>query len=101
MGLALHNAQAVWEGLTGKKSPFIRTPKYNLQSKGSWVKNVYHQSKIPVTTYFESILAVLFIFMSVISVFTGTYEMLVFHLLLALGYSVVSWASYKSYGSHG
>ena len=97
MGLAVHNTQAVWEGLSGKKSPFIRTPKYNLQAKDSWTKNVYNQVKVPITTYFESLLAFLFILMSIISVFTGTYEMLVFHLMLAAGYSVVSVASYKSY----
>jgi cellulose synthase/poly-beta-1,6-N-acetylglucosamine synthase-like glycosyltransferase len=97
MGLAVHNSQAVWEGLTGKKSPFIRTPKYNLQTKDSWTKNVYNQFKIPVTTYLESLLALLFISMTVLSVVTGTYEMLVFHMMLALGYSIVSIASYKSY----
>jgi cellulose synthase/poly-beta-1,6-N-acetylglucosamine synthase-like glycosyltransferase len=96
MGLALHNSQAVWEGLTGKKSPFIRTPKYNLSGKNpSWTKNVYNQFKIPFTTYLEGFLALVFTTMVVASVYTGTYEMLVFHLMLAVGYSLVSWESFR------
>jgi len=98
MGLSLHNAQAVWEGLTGKKSPFIRTPKYNLKSGSSdWQTNVYNQIKIPITTYLEGGLAVVFTFMVLISLYTGTYELLVFHLMLAIGFGTVAITSFRSY----
>ena len=97
MGLALHNAQAVWEGLTGKKSPFVRTPKYNLGLKDSWTENVYNQLKVPFTTYVEAFLALVFLSMSIVSIRTGNYTMLVFHLMLALGYGVVGIASFRSY----
>ncbi|MBI0397225.1 MAG: glycosyltransferase [Cytophagales bacterium] len=101
MGLSVHNAQAVWEGLTGKKSPFVRTPKYNLAVKGSnWVSNTYNQLKIPPTAYLEAVLAIVFSVMVVVSIYTGTYEMLVFHSMLALGFSLVSIASFKSYMIH-
>lgn len=98
MGLALHNAQAVWEGLTGKRSPFIRTPKYNLEkSQKSWTKNIYNQIKIPFTTYIEGLLSVIFLIMVILSIHFQTYEMLVFHLMLTFGYSVVFIESLKSY----
>lgn len=97
MGLALHNAQAVWEGLTGKKSPFVRTPKYNLELKVSWTENVYNQLKVPFTTYAEAFLALVFLTLSIISIHTGNYTMLVFHVMLAFGYGVVSIASFRSY----
>lgn len=98
MGLSVHNALAVWEGLTGKKSPFVRTPKYNLSGKErNWVSNTYNQLKIPPTAYMEAILALVFIAMVVASLYTGTYEMLVFHSMLAIGFSLVSIASFKSY----
>lgn len=97
MGLALHNGQAVWEGLTGKKSPFIRTPKYNLKSKESWTANAYNQLKIPFTTYMEALLALIFSVLVILSFISGTYEMLVFHLMLALGYAIITWTSFKSY----
>ncbi|GAB3006097.1 glycosyltransferase [Cyclobacterium sediminis] len=101
MGLSVHNAQAVWEGLTGKKSPFVRTPKYNLSGEGrNWVSNTYNQLKIPPTAYLEALLAIVFSLMVAVSLYTGTYEMLVFHSMLAVGFSLVSISSFKSYLIH-
>ena len=97
MGLALHNGQAVWEGITGKKSPFIRTPKYNLKSQNAWTENVYNQLQIPPTTYFEVLLAVIFTLIVVLSIYTGTYEMLLFHVMLSFGYTLIAWTSLRSY----
>ncbi|WP_339925671.1 cellulose synthase family protein [uncultured Cyclobacterium sp.] len=102
MGLSVHNAQAVWEGLTGKKSPFIRTPKYNLTCAGkNWVGNTYNQLKIPPTAYLEAILAMVFSAMVIFSLFTATYEMLVFHSMLAVGFTLVSITSFRSYLASG
>lgn len=98
MGLGIHNTVAVWEGLTGKKSAFNRTPKYNLENKKSTLdKNVYNQSKIPFTTYLEGLMAFVFAVLVTVSLITQTYQMLVFHLMLAIGYGLVSWESFKSY----
>src|SRR5690606_28849193 len=47
MGLALHNSLAVAEGLLGKKSPFVRTPKFNLEQQNShWKTNTYLSLKM-------------------------------------------------------
>nr|MBI1231500.1 glycosyltransferase [Cytophagales bacterium] len=98
MGLALHNAQAVWEGLTGKKSPFVRTPKYNLSTnRAGWKDNVYHAVQVPATTYLEAVFALVFLAIVGLSVYTSTYEMLLFHSMLALGYGLVSITSFRSY----
>lgn len=99
MGLALHNAQAVWEGLSGKKSPFIRTPKFNLESGESPLKtNRYLPIKIPVTTWFEGFFALIFIGMVGLNIWAGTFAMLPFHLMLAIGYGLVFYSSFKAYG---
>ncbi len=99
MGLALHNAQAVMEGLSGKKSPFIRTPKFNLESGKTGLKsNAYLASKIPFTTWFEGVFALIFIAMVFIHLQLGSYELLPFHLMLAVGYSLVFITSFRSYG---
>ncbi|MDN3202711.1 glycosyltransferase family 2 protein [Algoriphagus sp. C2-7] len=99
MGLALHNAQAVWEGLTGKTSPFVRTPKFNLESGKVKLKtNKYLPSKIPVTTWFEGVLMLVFLVMVGLNIWAGTYAMLPFHLMLAVGYGLVFVTSFQSYG---
>ncbi len=98
MGLALHNAQAVWEGLSGKKSPFIRTPKFNLEGgKTGLAANLYLSGKIPMTTWFEGALALIFGSMVVIHIRMGSYEMLPFHLMLFIGYGLVFVTSFKAY----
>ena len=99
MGLALHNAQAVFEGLSGKKSPFVRTPKFNLESGKSPLRsNRYLPIKIPVTTWFEGLFALVFIGMVGLNIWAGTIAMLPFHLMLAIGYALVFYSSFKAYG---
>jgi len=98
MGLALHNSQAVWEGLTGKKSPFIRTPKFNLESgKSSLATNSYLKYPIPITTWFEGVLMLVFIVMVGLHLYMHTYSLLPFHLMLAIGYGLVFFTSFKAY----
>lgn len=97
MGLALHNAQAVWEGLSGKKSPFIRTPKFNLESGSGLETNRYIKSKIPTTTWMEGLLMLVFSGMVGLHIYWGTFSMLLFHLMLAVGYGLVFFSSFKAY----
>lgn len=41
IGISLNNAKAVLEGLIGHESPFVRTPKYNIEQGESWSSRVY------------------------------------------------------------
>src|SRR5690606_21761143 len=98
MGLALHNSLAVSEGLLGKKSPFVRTPKFNLERKNShWKNNRYLSLQMPFVTLLEGAMAVLFMIIVLFSLNWGLYLMLPFHLMLAVGYGIVFYTSYKSY----
>lgn len=97
MGLALHNSVAVWQGLTGKRSAFIRTPKFNLEKGNIWRKNSYLHFKIPQGTFLEGGLAVLFSLVAVVSLYDQAFVMLPFHLMLAIGYAVVFFTSFRSY----
>lgn len=95
MGLALHNTQAVLEGLTGKKSPFIRTPKFNLESGSvSLQANAYRLRALPMSTWLEGGMGLLFGGMVVLGICYGNVLFLPFHLLLALGYSLVFISSF-------
>ena len=98
MGLALHNAVAVWEGWTGHKSPFVRTPKFNLEARGqTWQDNLYLNPLIPYTTYLEGLFGVLFLGVAVWGISQREYGFLVFHLMLTVGYLTVFFLSYSSY----
>lgn len=98
MGLALHNALAVIEGLIGKKTPFVRTPKFNLGQQGrNWKKNSYLSVKMPFVTVLEGGLSLVFLAVVIASLDQGMLMMVPFHLMLTVGYGIVFYSSYRSY----
>ncbi len=96
MGLSLHNALAVAEGLLGFKSAFIRTPKFNLSKKGqSWKGNQYVKLKFSPLTLMEAFLAIYFAFGIFLGIYLKDYGLIIFHLMLVLGFATVFYHSIK------
>lgn len=94
MGLSLHNALAVAEGYAGKKTPFIRTPKFNIRSKSDkWQGNQYLLKAISPLTILEIILTLYFISGIVVSFYLNDYGLLPFHIMLAFGFGYVAFYS--------
>jgi cellulose synthase/poly-beta-1,6-N-acetylglucosamine synthase-like glycosyltransferase len=94
MGLSLHNAMAVVEGLLGFKTPFMRTPKFNIKTaQDSWKKNIYISNKISPSTLFEPFLALYFFYGIYTSLQIGDFGLILFHLMLAVGFSCVAFYS--------
>lgn len=99
MGLSLHNSRAVWQGLFGKRTSFIRTPKFNLEHIGSsWKENGYLSVNMPFIVFLEGAMALLFLVVVSWSLQAEVYGMLPFHLMLATGYTIVFYTSVRSYG---
>ena len=62
LGLSLNNAVGVLEGYAGKKSPFIRTPKFNTGNTATTsINNIYVHKKISMMTIIEGMLALYFL----------------------------------------
>lgn len=97
MGLSLHNAIAVIEGYIGKKSPFVRTPKFNItESGGSWKdKKQYLKSTFNILTLLEIGMCIYAIFGIFTAFRLNDFGLLPFHCMLALGFGYVSYYSYK------
>lgn len=95
MGLSLHNAMAVLEGYIGKKSAFIRTPKFNLSNDKSkkWGANVYLKRKINPITILEVLFAAYFFCGILLGVHYDDYGLMPFHVMLFLGFGYVSFYS--------
>lgn len=93
LGFSLHNTIAVIEGWIGKKSPFVRTPKFNIkESKTSWRKNKYLSKRIQLSFLFEGILSVYFAYAVYLSITMGSgvdYGLVPMHLMLSIGYGWV------------
>lgn len=98
MGLSLHNTIAVLQGYRGKKSPFIRTPKFNIKNiTDSFQKENYMAKKLPWTTIFEGILAIYFIGGIVAGMYLQNTTFLAFHTLLAFGFGTICFYSVRHY----
>ncbi|GAB3532315.1 glycosyltransferase [Pontibacter brevis] len=90
MGLSLHNSLAVLEGYLGKKTPFVRTPKYNiLHAKDSWRQQAYSMKSISPVTLVEGLLALYFLYAISLAFRLGNYGQLPFHVMLAFGFGSV------------
>ena len=98
MGFSLHNTIAVLEGHIGKKSEFVRTPKFNIKTiKDGWKKNKYINKKPSVHVILEGLLAMYFVF-GMYSAFVvgdqgGDFGLFPFHFMLFIGFSYVFFKS--------
>jgi cellulose synthase/poly-beta-1,6-N-acetylglucosamine synthase-like glycosyltransferase len=90
MGLSLHNSVAVLQGYRGKKSPFVRTPKFNIKNiSDSFKKQNYLTKKLTWTTIGEGILSLYFIAAVVGAFYIQNTTFVMFHLMLALGFGAI------------
>ena len=98
MGFSLHNTIAVLEGHFGKKSEFVRTPKFNIKGlKDGWKTNKYIKKKPSVHVILEGLLAIYFVF-GMYSAFIvgdqgGDFGLFPFHFMLFIGFSYVFFKS--------
>ncbi len=98
MGFSLHNTIAVLEGHFGKKSEFVRTPKFNIKTlKDNWRNNKYIKKKPSIHVILEGLLAIYFVF-GMYSAFIvgdqgGDFGLFPFHLMLFIGFGYVFFKS--------
>ena len=101
MGFSLHNSIAVLEGHWGKKSEFVRTPKFNISKyKDNWKNNKYMKRTISIHVIFEGVLMLYFGF-GMYSAFIvgnqgGDFGLFPFHLMLFIGFGYVFFKSIAS-----
>ncbi len=96
MGLSLHNSIAVLQGYIGRKSAFIRTPKFNIKTISDRVKpSKYRSNKISLLTLIEGILALYFLGAVIYGFSYGDRSLIIFHLLLFFGYASIFYYSIK------
>ncbi len=101
MGFSLQNSIAVIEGHLGKRSDFVRTPKFNINSiTDSWKNNKYLKKNISINVVFEGLLMLYFAF-GMYSAFVvgdqgGDFGLFPFHLMLFFGFGYVFFKSLTS-----
>ncbi len=97
MGFSVHNSVAVLEGHFGKKSEFIRTPKFNISSvTDSWKGNVYLKKSISANMIIEALLWLYFGFAIYSAFLLNDFGLLIFHLMLFAGFGFVVFKSFTA-----
>lgn len=96
MGFAVNNSRAVIEGLLNRKSEFVRTPKFKLESeKDSWIGKKYLTRKVGFSVIVEALLAVYCLIGVLSSIYFMELAAIPFQLLFFLGFAFVSITSIK------
>lgn len=90
MGLSLHNTIAVIEGYMGRKTPFVRTPKFNVTaSTDSWNANVYVSRQLGWLAVAEGLLALYFLGGLALAFYVHDFRMFFLHIMLMVGFGMV------------
>lgn len=89
MGFSLHNSIAVLEGHLGKRSAFIRTPKFNNTLKDSLKNNKYLNTKLDFQLLIEAGLWLYFGFGIYSAFMLNDFSLAIFHLMLFAGFGFV------------
>ncbi len=98
MGLAVNNSRAVIEGLLNKKSPFVRTPKYKIETmKDTWLNKKYTSGGKRINIYM--VLEMFLAAYCFVGVFASFYFLEIaavpFQLLFFLGFGMVGFTSIR------
>ena len=97
LGFTLHNTLAVIEGHIGKRSEFVRTPKFNIKNlSDSWKENKYLSKSISKNIFFEALLMLYFLFGLLSAFYFNDFSFFPFHLMVFIGFSFVFFVSIRS-----
>ncbi|MDF4220681.1 MULTISPECIES: cellulose synthase family protein [Maribacter] len=97
LGFSLHNTIAVIEGHMGKRSEFVRTPKFNISTlKQSWKGNKYLAKKLSPNMILEFALMIYFMFGMYSAIPLNDFGLFPFHFMLFLGFGFVFFKSLTS-----
>jgi hypothetical protein len=92
----LHNAVAVLEGWSGKKTSFARTPKFNVVNPGEAVlTNVYRKVRLSPLNYLEGLMVIYYLTGALLAFVLDDFSMFPYHLMLAFGFGLVCWFSWQ------
>lgn len=90
MGLSLHNSIAVIQGYLGKKSIFVRTPKFNIKGIQDKIRRELHEaSHISGVTMMEGMLALYFLIAVIIGIDQGQTAFIIYHFMLMIGFGSI------------
>lgn len=87
MALSFHNTVAALQGYFGKKTAFVRTPKYNLKDQEAFSdKMAYHPLQKSYFPLAELALGIIYLSAAFVGIYSREPGLVFYHLLLSVGY---------------
>jgi hypothetical protein len=103
MGMAASNSQALFEALAGKKTQFVRTPKYSTAHENSrrpsWLQDP--KRRTPFVIWVEAFLAVYCFAGLILITWYGEWAAIPFQALFALGFGLITLFNFQFYRRAG
>jgi len=99
VGMSFHNSIAVLQGYFGKRTPFIRTPKFNNENNGQLAFKRFSTAKISNSFIIYILLFLLFLTAAVYGIISQNFGFLLFHLTLTLGMALLLFFDFKESSS--
>ena len=97
MGLSFHNSLAVIQVYLGKKTAFVRTPKFDITKVGDgFIQKKYFSRKIKASAIVEGLLFFYFMVGFGYGIWTGVHAFAPMHFLLMIGYGLLFYYTLKS-----
>ncbi len=96
-GISLNNARAFFEAVIGRKTPFIRTPKINVESAGESYRKIRYTVPIGIDTVLEAMLGLYALTSAYIALAVGNYLIAPFLFIYAGGFLYVSLLAVKQH----
>jgi cellulose synthase/poly-beta-1,6-N-acetylglucosamine synthase-like glycosyltransferase len=91
LGMSFNNTKAIFQGILGKKTAFIRTPKIMaLTGKNPYLGSKSYKSFIP-----EILLFIYFLFAVSSGIYFQDIGFLIYHSLMLLGFGFVLWSAWS------
>ena len=98
MGLAINNCRALFQAFRGKKTAFIRTPKFSRAEKKT-VRQNYVEKKLPLVAWFEGLTFVYSLVGLGFIIAFGEWAATPFQSLFVLGFGMVTYFNLKQHFS--
>ncbi len=96
LGMSYHNSTAIFQGVIGKKTSFIRTPKFKIVDGKSIVNSAVYLSRNNLRKELpEIILFIYFLFAVLSGIYFKDYGFLPYHLIMLSGFGLILYYAFS------
>lgn len=94
LGMSYHNSTAIFQGITGKKTAFVRTPKFKISGSEISGTPAYHEGGNLIKRLPEMLLFLYFFFAVAAGIYFRDLGFIPYHLVMLLGFGLILYYAY-------